>query len=561
MMPYRAAQAAPVAPPVNDLTFRRRNVGLFTAPVIGIAAMVLLLPLPLFALPQGRVFFLGGGWGMFLLVAMALFVAVGCAMAGSFAVRGNRAGAAVVAGVPLLPAVFGALLGAVGLNRAFGAIAAIEGDGDLRMRIMAAGLGESDALPAYGCLLSAIACGASACALLGNAATVDRKPHNAPAGRAWAAPLAIGGLGFIVAVTLRLALRIGGMTLLFSVPSILIVTGLACAAALNGPLVRDWREPREADRWVVSVFASALLAGAGLVLLELGAAYLSESTGLGAISGESLDPSQRARILAEVASEQSSYRVLAAVDALFVVVVILTVAFAGLGRGANGKLRIPGGAALYVALGATALVIASMVGTRSWQMGRIEQAPYVSAAGEARQLIDLPRVPLSPRLTSSSRSGAVLRVDAKGKKTFRAAEGLEDASSLLVVEADRRAEWGDVARAIRETRQAHASGHSRTRPMTIELRVTLLEKADRSQLGPYGVLLGDETSTLVVALASQEYSEDDDDSGFRHVAGAYRPRSFEIMDAIAASIARRPQRLGGLPSSPDVAILPPEGNW
>ena len=551
MMPYRAAQAAPVAPPVNELTFGRKNVGLFTAPVIGIAAMVLLLPLPLFALPQGRVFFLGGGWGMFLLVAMALFVAVGCAVAGALAVRGSRAGAAVVAGVPLLPAVFGALLGALGLNRAFVAIAAVEGDSDLRMRIMAAGLGESDALPAYGCLLSAIACGASACALLGNAATVDRKPHNAPAGRAWAAPLAIGGLGFIVAVTLRLALRIGGVTLLFSVPSILIVTGLACAAALNGPLVRDWREPREADRWVVSVFASALLAGAGLVLLELGAAYLSESTGLGAISGESLDPSQRARILAEVASEQSSYRVLAAVDALFVFVVILTVAFAGLGRGSNGKLRLPGGAALYVALGATALVIASMVGTRSWQMGRIEQAPYVSATGEARQLLDLPRVPLSPRLTSSSRNGVVLRVDAKGRKTLRSKEGFDDAS-VLVVEADRRAEWGDVARAIRETR---------TRAMmTIELRVTLLEKADRSQLGPYGVLLGDETSTLVVGLASQEYAEDDD-NGFRNLVGAYRPRSFEVMDAISASIAKRPQRLGGRPSSPDVAILPPEGNW
>ena len=103
--------------------------------------------------------------------------------------------------------------------------------------------------------------------------------------------------------------------------------------------------------------------------------------------------------------------------------------------------------------------------------------------------------------------------------------------------------------------------------MTIELRVTLLEKADRSQLGPYGVLLGNETATLAVALASPGLADGDDDDGDappwgrRDIApGTVRPAAFEIMDGIAAAIAKRPARFGA-GSGPDVAILPPEGSW
>lgn len=562
MMPYRAGEPAPAAPPAPELTFRRKNVGLFTAFVIALAAMVVLLPLPLFAVPRGFWFFRNGGWGMYVLVAMSLVVAVGCALAGAFAVRGQRAAAALAVAVPIVPAVLGALLGAVALRRGFSAIAGMEADNGDRMRIVAAALGESDSLPAYGCFLSAIACGASACALLAGAATVDRKHHNVRAGRAWAAPLAIGGLAFIVAVALRIGLRVGGTTLVFAVPSIVMISGLACVAALNAPLVRDWREPREADRWIVSLFAAALLAAGGLVLLELAAAYLNEAQGLGAIAGEAVDPSQKARILAEVAAELHAYRVLAAVDGLFAFAVIATVAFAGVGRGSNGKLRIPGGAPLYVALGATALAVASIVATRTWAFGRIEEVAQASTGAEPATAIELPRVPMTERLSASSRAGWGLRVDATGgKRTLRPPQAYEAASTVLVVEADRRAEWVDVARGIREAQEAYEA-RGRARATSIDIRVTLLEKADRTQLGPYGVLLGNETAILTVALASRGPGYDDDFDGlpFGRARTAMRPGSHEIMDAIAAAIAKRPgQRFGSAPS--DVAILPPEGSW
>jgi hypothetical protein len=534
MMPYRATEPAPVAPPPPDLTFRRARVGLFTAPVIAIAAMVLLLPLPLFALPQGLVYFRNGGWGMFLLVAVSIAVAVACAVAGTFAVRGHRLGTAVAVAVPIVPAVLGIALGAASLRRTFAAGLGIDADPDLGVRILAAGLGESDVLPAYGCLLAAIACGASACALLGGGATVDRRPHAAPAGKAWTAPLVLGMVAFLAAVALRLVFRTGGTTLLLVVPSIVMTTGLACAAAFNAPLVREWREPREADRWVATLLAAALLAGGGLALLEIGAAFLSEARGLGAISGEAVDPSQRAMILALLADEQQTYRVLAAVDGLFAFVVVATVGLAGLGRGANGKLRVRLGAPVLLAFGGMALVALSLIGARSWAMGRIEQAAQPAAEAAA---LELPRVPLTPRVSSFSRGGAVLRIDAEGKQVRLSPRGLEGASSVLVVMADRRAQWGDVARAIRATRGERTS---------VEIKVTLLEKADRSQLGPYGALLGNETATITVALEGDFYT-------------AMRPSSFEIMDAIAAAIARRPAPFSA--RSSDVSILPPEGSW
>lgn len=44
-----------------------------------------------------------------------------------------------------------------------------------------------------------------------------------------------------------------------------------------------------------------------------------------------------------------------------------------------------------------------------------------------------------------------------------------------------------------------------------------------------------------------------------------RPQDFELMDGIAAAIARRPTSFAGsapsASSAPDVAIVPPEGTW
>ena len=565
MPPYREPPPVAVVAASPSTSFPRKNVGLFTALVVALAGAVLVLPTALLlGHAHGAAVFREGGAGMLLLAALSLPIAAAIGVGGALAVRGRVGWAAAALAAPILPAVIGALLGILALRRGLAAVAGLDGAGELRLRILSVALAESDSLPAYGAFIAAVACGGAACALLASAASVDRTQHRAPAGNAWAGPAVTGGLALIVLLVLRIVLHVGCGTLLVALPSVLILTGLGCAATVNAPLVRHWRDPRQADAWIASLVAAAFVAAAGFALLELGAALLNEARGLGAISSGALDPSQRARILASLADEQSSYRVLAIVDASFGLLTVAVAALAGLGRAADGRLRSPRGATLYGALAASVLVVGSLATTRAWMVGRVEQASASSPTS-----IELPRVPVTERLSPASDDGPVLHVDANGKSTLEAARrptssAAASGSHVLVVDADRRARWADVALAVRDARRT-------LRTTSIELRVTLLDKADRSQLGPYGPLLGDETSTLRVALAlpsagDRDPDEDDDDLGARGAVmrGAMRPHDYELMDGIAAAIAKRPVSVGfGLRArgAADVAILPPEGTW
>lgn len=557
MMPYREPLPAVAS---ASTSFPRKNVGVLTALVIALAGAVLVLPTALLVghAHGAASVFRDGGAGMFALVALSLPIAGVIGLAGALAVRGRDGWAAALVVAPILPGVMGAVLAVLAMRH--GLHAPWVGGADVRVLIVTMGLAESDVLPGYGALIAAVACGASACALLASAASVDRTQHRAPAGNAWAGPAAVGGLALIVLISLRVVLHVGFGTLLIAVPSVLILTGLACAATVNAPLVRHWRDPRQADAWIASVVAAAFLAVAAFVLLDLGAALMNEARGLVAISGEALDPSQRARILASVAGEQGSYRVLAIVDGIFGFLTVAVAALAGLGRAADGRLRFPRGPTLYGALGASVLVVASLVGAHAWMLGSVEKA----TAGTA-STIELPRVPVTERLSAPSYDGPVLHVDANGKSTLdavgRPSSFAPSAVQVLVVDADRRARWADVAVAIRDARRSLWT-------TSIELRVTLLDKADRSQLGPYGPLLGDETSALRIGLAlpSRVGSDGaaDDDLGARGAIarGVMRPHDFELMDGIAAAIARRSVTFGlRARSTPDVALLPPEGTW
>jgi hypothetical protein len=163
----------------------------------------------------------------------------------------------------------------------------------------------------------------------------------------------------------------------------------------------------------------------------------------------------------------------------------------------------------------------------------------------------------------------VLRVEASGNHKVHAASSYVR-SNVLVVEADRRATWGQVSKAIRDVLSGAQADLGAQTVTAVELRVTLLDKADRSLLGPYAPLLGPETSSLHIAiptgakaLAQPDDDDDDDDlRALRHVTGptVVRPRAHEIMDAVAASLAMRPTRLPSS-SSPDVALMPPDGAW
>ncbi len=514
-------------------------MGVLTALVVVLGAAVLVVPVVLLlGHARGLWVLREGGAGMLVLVALSLPVAGLIAAGGALAVRGRGGWAAALVAAPALPGVLATLFAMLAMKSSVhffsGFDAGVEG---IRLRILTVVLAETDSLRAYGAFLAAVACGASACGLLASAASVDRTQHRAPAGNAWAGPAVLGGLALIVMIAVRLVLRVGLGTLLVAAPSVLILTGLACAATVNAPLVRHWRDPRQADAWIASLVAAAFLAVAGFVVLDVGAALTSEGHALGAISvsGSPLDPSQRARILASLADEQSSYRALSIVDGIFGFLTVAVAALAGLGRAADGRLRFPRGAALYGALAASVLVVAVPVAARGWMLDGVERADTGPAA-----TIELPRVPVTERLSPPTEGSLpVLHVDANGKSTL---DGARAASRVLVVDADRRARWADVARAIKDARRS-------LRTTSIELRVTLLDKADRSKLAPYGALLGDETGAIRVALGDESVD-------------AMRPRDHELMDGIAAALARRPTSFESrTTSAPDIAIVPPEGNW
>lgn len=514
-------------------------MGVLTALVVVLGAAVLVVPIALLlGHARGPWVFREGGTGMFVLVALSLPVAALIGVGGALAVRGRGGWAAALVAAPILPGVIAALFAVLAMRSYVYFFSGFnEGLEDTRLRILTVLLAETDSLRAYGAFIAAVACGASACALLASAASVDRTQDRAPAGNAWAGPAALGGLALIVMIAVRLVLRVGLGTLLVAAPSVLILTGLGCAASVNAPLVRHWRDPRQADAWIASLVAAAFLAVAGFVVLDLGAALMSEGHALGAISvaGSPLDPSQRARILASLADEQGSYRALSIVDGIFGFLTVAVAALAGLGRAADGRLRFPRGATLYGALAASVLVVAVPVGVRAWMLDGVEKADPGPVA-----TIELPRVPLTERLSPLAEDSLpVLHVDANGKSTLDDARA---ASHVLVVDADRRARWADVARAIKDARRS-------LRTTSIELRVTLLDKADRSKLAPYGALLGDETGAIRVALGDESVD-------------AIHPHDYELMDGIAAAIARRSTSFRSrAPSAPDVAIVPPEGNW
>ena len=537
---YRAGPAAP------GLPFPRKSLGLYTALGIVPAAVMFLLPIPMFAHREGWLMFREGGTlGMSVILLASIAVAVTLATLGVFAVRGKRTPMIIAGALPAVPLLLGALFYALGIRMMFGAVMSDAIDPMQKLRIVAEGMSEANAALVFGCVMGAAACGAASVALLGATASVDRAHAGAPVSPTWIGSLVVGIIGLLVMLVLRVVFKAHLVFALLVVPSMIFVAVLACIAARHGKLAAGWHDKAEANAWISALLTSAILASAGLVLLDAAATFSSERSALGAISGYSIDPSQRARILEEAIREGRAATIFAVTDGIFAFATVAIGVFGALGKGPDGSTRAPTALSPWMALGAIAIASLALIGVRAHAWGTVEDA--AAARKATAPAIELPRVKSIDGFNSGG-DGPELIVFADGHR-----EGVTTAlsySSTLVLSADRRAKWADVSkhvRAVLQTRQ----GYGQT--TLIAINVEPAEKPDLSGLGRYAAFVGSDAQTIGVST-----SPDDFKYGSR-TWQTVRPKPTDDWETVVLSMQPNDMRYGG--SSANIVLLPSEGSW
>lgn len=525
-MAYREASMA------AGLPFPRKNLGVFTAFAMVASAAVFLLLVPFVVTPPGSRMVKEGGLGMLALLVLAFFVAGVLGALGALAVRGKGAAATATAAVPALPVVAGAFFHWLAFRRVLGAVSVASIDPTLTARILAQGTAEVDCLLLLGCGIGACAFGAASVALLGAGASLDRARSGAPAGKGFLAPLVLGVVGVLVAIGLRVSLHAAFPSLVLAVPLLAIVTALAAIAAGNAPLVRGWHDRREAGAWATGLLAAALLGGAALWLVGHASAMASEMAGLAAISGESIDDSQKARILAEVLERYRAANLCGLVDGLVAFAIVASALLPALGRGPDGAVRAPFGPPVFAAVGGVAALVGALAVAGASTFGGVSSAlsnmDARSGASIVSQDPDLPRVGERGSFMEGTLEGPSFIVHADGSVEARP-RGLDESSDNMVLFADRRATYGAVAKAIDAALVSDKGAGYRAsfgRRRTVSLLVLALPAPRPLDLGPYGIFLKPGAPTVGVALDSM--TPDDE----RVVA----PKATDDINAVVAAI-------------------------
>ena len=248
--------------------------------------------------------FKDGGPSMYLLLLLAIAMPAVVAVLGALVMRGMRVPSAllfIAAAFPLGIALLGAW---TGQRRTMGALSGESVDPEQKARILAEGIAESMSNDIFGgfvvCGIAIVAAVAAASALASiDVAAGSRGGPKPPAtgvigaavaGGAWLfATIAIGG------VRMRAA---GGIVFLPVLPVIALVP-FAVLAGRGASALRGWPDGSEATRAAGAGLVAAFSAVLALLALERGLEASFTARAFEAIAGESVDPSQRARILAE----------------------------------------------------------------------------------------------------------------------------------------------------------------------------------------------------------------------------------------------------------------------
>ncbi len=302
-----------------------------------------------------------GGWGMWLITLLLMLLALLSAVLGALMIRGKRVPGAVIftlAFSPFAAAMIGTL---ASLHVILGAISGASIDPSQKARILAEGLSETSNLYVYGGLGASFAMYLAGLAAAFTLITVDPDPLGPiSTSKAWIAGPIAGVASAILAVAARILHHqsLGGLDLL-AVFGLLTVGLVAALAAQPLPALIASRNDDEAGPAWRLLLVAALAFAAAMLFLDRASMAALDRRMLDAIAGQSIDPSQRATILAVTGEEMHGRLVVMIVDALGCLAAFSAPLFAGLA--AKKKFSIAGAIAGAAAL----LMFAASLGTGS----------------------------------------------------------------------------------------------------------------------------------------------------------------------------------------------------
>ncbi len=375
----------------GGLPLPRKNLPALTIIVAVLAFVALILSPMLLGFAAGR-HGVAGAWRLVKeggivwtgpVLLLNFVVPIALAVIGAFVMRGKKVPPFLLLLGAALPFAIGLLGALVGQMTVFGAISGESVDPEQKIRIMAEGAAETmanDILAGFvtcGCAIVACAAAAAAAASI-DVAMASRGAKPGRAGLIGAA--ALGGAWLVASIVLAaIRFRHAGALVAFPVLIVATIVPFAIMAGRSASLLRGWHDRTEASRMLAATAVAGLCATLAVLAFERAAQASVTAQALQAIAGESVDPSQQARILFE-AVQGRRFGTLACILHGGLGLATFAAAIApGIGGGPQGT-RHP----LTPSLGIAALVaIAMLGGTLSLSSSRSRTAKLVAASGDA----------------------------------------------------------------------------------------------------------------------------------------------------------------------------------
>jgi hypothetical protein len=378
-----------------------------------VASSGLVMPLMLLGTKPARIFETlkeGGGSMWLLLLLMISMPAVVTVLAG-LGIRGRKIPIAAIVGVALVPALV-AFAGTTLSQRSMAS--AIEGAGidpSQKMRIAFEGTQEALASLQFGAAICAFALGAAAVGCAGIAASVDRARMNVSGGVGWIAALVLPLLGLVASlavVVVTHSLGAAPIPFFFSLVSLLVVAPMAALSARSAGAFRDFHDTAESKRMLGAVLAAAVMSALALWLLDRVAILAIQRVVFSACSAESVDGSQKARILMGGNLESRAFVLLSGTHVVCALGAFVPALVAGSGKGKH-----PFGADGTSALALVALGTLGFFGVEARAKGYISSV--AAAMHEPSYPVTLPTVKNGDAV-GPARGDAIV-VDKYGKRS------------------------------------------------------------------------------------------------------------------------------------------------
>ena len=302
---YREAGLA-----VPGLPFPRARLVPLTVLVGIVAFLAIVMSLAIFVGIGGGMtgawrLFRNGGWPMWFILVSDLFAPILIAVLGAFVLRGKRVPAGLLFVATAIPFVLGLFGAWIGHRLVIDAVSGESVDPEQKARILAEGFAETmscDMLAGIvvcGAGIVASVAAASALASIDTALAFRGEPSAKPSSFGAIGAGACGGVWILATLVVGgLRLKSADAIVLLPVLPLLLIVPFAALAGRGAAAVRGWHDRAEGSRMAGALLVAGASAVLGVLALQrcIEASYASRA--LSAISGESVDPSQRLRILA-----------------------------------------------------------------------------------------------------------------------------------------------------------------------------------------------------------------------------------------------------------------------